>query len=182
MGIVTATTAMKDLLVGTKILDTDGSYSDVFMFTHQDSSGKLFPFVQLTTEDGSALTASEGHFVNTAGGIASAGSLTIGSLLVKADGRLVTVTGKQIVHRLGLYNPQTLSGSLVVDGFAVSAYTQAVRPSLAHAVLSPFRLIYRILGRASAVHHCLGTGFANRASRLHAVLSREIYGTEIVAF
>jgi Hint module len=134
---------MELLSVGNKVLDVDGSYSEIFLFTHHDSSDSLHQFVQITADDGSSLTISEGHYVATPDGIAPAGSIFKGSYLVKLDGSFVKITEKRIIPLRGMYNPQTLSGSLVVDGFAVSAYTTAVPPMYAHMLLSPLRAVYK---------------------------------------
>lgn len=40
------------------------------------------------------------------------------------------------VVRKGLYNPQTESGVIMVDGIVVSCYTEAIQPIVAHALLS----------------------------------------------
>ncbi len=44
----------------------------------------------------------------------------------------------------GLYNPQTLSGDIVVNGIRASTYTAAIAPSLAHVALWPVRMMYRL--------------------------------------
>jgi Hint module len=170
-------TTLESLTIGSKIIDVDGSFSDVIMFTHRDSSEKRHPFVELTADDGSVLTASAGHYVYTATGISTTGSLSVGSQLVKGDGRHVLVATKRIVFRRGLYNPQTISGSLVVDGFAVTCYTQAVQPHLAHGILSPLRVLYRATDRGCVVHRWLSRWFVHGAGRLHLVMSRTVYGT-----
>ena len=45
---------------------------------------------------------------------------------------------------VGLYNPHTMDGDIVVDGTVTSTYTAAVAPSLAHAVLWPVRMLYAL--------------------------------------
>jgi hypothetical protein len=52
----------------------------------------------------------------------------------------------ELVRGVGLYNPQTLHGDIVVDGVRASTYTEAVDPVFAHAVLAPVRAVYRWFG------------------------------------
>jgi Hint module len=156
---------MKDLSLGSKILDTYGSYSDVFLFSHQDTSDKLYPFVQLIAEDGSVLTASAGHYVHTPAGFANAGSVVVGTLLVKGDGCYVAVADKSVVNLRGLFNPQTLSGSLIVDSFAVSAYTTGINPQYAHNLLTPIRVLYSAMRSHPNLYQLVAKQFAKGVDR-----------------
>lgn len=45
---------------------------------------------------------------------------------------------------LGLYNPQTLDGRIVVNGIIASTYTTAVIPEAAHALLTPLRCLFNV--------------------------------------
>ena len=51
-----------------------------------------------------------------------------------------------MVTDVGLFNPQTKHGDIVVDGVRVSTYTHAVHRNMAHAMLAPFRLARARLG------------------------------------
>ena len=44
----------------------------------------------------------------------------------------------------GLYNPHTMDGDIVVNGIKTSTYTAAIEPSLAHSLLWPVRMLYRL--------------------------------------
>lgn len=152
---VTTTTrgvvSMEDLRVGDTVTAGGPGVppTDVYLFTHADAAVHA-PFVALSTAGGAPpLVASAGHYVMLAGGRSVATrSVAVGDALVRADGSAVPVTGVSRVVRRGLYNPQTLSGSLVVDGYVVSTYTTAVEPSLAAAALAPVRGLYRAGGAA----------------------------------
>lgn len=60
---------------------------------------------------------------------------------MRGDGHDAKVVKVGNTHDLGLYNPQTIHGDIVVDGFVVSTYTADVTPSVAHAVLTPMRAV-----------------------------------------
>lgn len=146
---------VSQISVGDAVLDVDGKYTDVFMFTHADDSSQSHWFVRLQTVQNESLTVSPGHFIYTADGLAKAESLYVGSFLLKADGTLAQVGKISFIEMPGLYNPQTVSGSLIVDGFAVSAYTDAILPQYAHAYLAPLRTLYRYFGMSRYVSHLL---------------------------
>lgn len=53
------------------------------------------------------------------------------------------IVEKKYVTELGLYNPHTLEGTIMVNGVFVSSYTSAIYPFLAHILLIPVRMLYR---------------------------------------
>lgn len=176
---------ISSVLVGNSLLDANGKYSEVFMFTHADNSSERHLFVRLLTENGSVLTASPGHFVYTAEGLAVVDSIVPGSLLQRGDGSFAQVLSKTYAELPGLFNPQTLSGSLVVDGFLVSAYTNAVSPSVAHAALTPLRAFHRRFGIPNTISryicwlsHCIAnsinSGSFRQAPKQQIVSSPEL--------
>lgn len=97
---------------------------------------------------GRSLTLSPGHFVLTRPrGLVLATHVRPGAdSLVREDGTAARVVATRRVSGRGLYAPHTLRGSLVVDGFVVSAYTTAVPPAIAHAILAPLRFAYVVFG------------------------------------
>jgi hypothetical protein len=157
---------MSALTVGDRVLDVGGLHTDVFLFTHRDDSDRLHPFVELRTADGGALTLSPGHYLYTPGGLLAAQDVRVGSHVVRADGSHARVTARRSVSKRGLYNPQSVSGSLVVDGFAVSTFTTAVLPSYAHALLAPLRTVYRASAPDSFARRGLQRLFTNGAGEL----------------
>jgi len=125
-----------------------GATTDVFLFTHADA-GAISRFVVLSTGSGRRpLVVSPGHYVYLAGGrTAAARTVVVGDALVDAvTGAAVRVTAVSSAVAAGLYNPQTLSGDLAVDGYAVSTYTTAVAPAFAAAALAPVRAAYGVGG------------------------------------
>lgn len=164
-----AAVSMSELEIGDRVLDINGKFTDVFMFTHKDMSPELHPFVELTTEyaSGQTLTLSSGHYAYTSAGLKSASEIEIGMSLLKSEGQQTRVIKKRFVLRQGLYNPQSISGSLVVNGFAVSTYTTAVRPSLAHLLLGPMRELYRQSSANSSIRiYWMNSLFANGARKI----------------
>lgn len=142
---------MDALRVGESVVaDAAGAASPVYLFTHADDVAAA-PFVRLTTVNGSALTASSGHYllVRPAGAVGAGWQLTAaaavaaGDILAKAGGGGESVASTAVVTARGLYNPHTLAGTIVVDGFVTSTHTTAVAPALAAAALAPVRAAFR---------------------------------------
>lgn len=145
-----AIVSMADLKVGDRVRVSPTEFSEVFMFTHKLRFERS-DFVRIHTSRGHVLTASPGHYLHVSNGLALAGSVHAGDSLFLADGSTVTVLGVSTVVGVGLYNPQTLHGDIVVDGLIATCYTSAIQPDLAHAVLAPLRVLYAMIGYSSAV-------------------------------
>lgn len=137
--------SMKELVVGDRVANGEGGFSDVIFFTHRERRSRN-AFLRFTTVSGQKLTVSPGHYVYANGGsLRAAESLAIGEGLDLAEDLSSPISFAENVSAQGLYNPQTASGSLVVDGFKVSTYTTAVHPTLAHCVLmAPVRWLYAL--------------------------------------
>ncbi|GAB0491803.1 hypothetical protein MMPV_003058 [Pyropia vietnamensis] len=90
------------------------------------------------------LVLSPGHYLWVNGRLAAAHTVLMGDTLTAADGSVAVVTGVSRITSVGLYNPHTLGGSLVVEGIAVSCYTTAVRVGVADALLTPVRAAYHV--------------------------------------
>jgi hypothetical protein len=136
---------MDELDVGDQVHVGHGRFSTVFMFTHRVSHSSQ-QFVSIESSSGTRLRATAGHFLYINGGIRPAGSVSVGDEIELGDGNKDVVSRVSIVSGSGLYNPQTVDGDIVVDGIRASTYTTAVDPILAHAILAPMRVIYRLFG------------------------------------
>jgi len=136
------TKSMFEVEVGDRVRVAGGRVSEVFAFTHRDRSSAS-SFVVLQTR-GRAIELSAGHYIFTTDGLKTAGSVLPGDLLLLADRSTSRVESVGTKKGRGIFNPQTLDGTLVVDGFEVSCYTQAVQPILAHLLLALPRALYRI--------------------------------------
>lgn len=139
------TVLMRDLRVGDLVLDGSGSYSPIYMFSHRSSSAHA-EFINIHTDSGDSLTLSSGHYVKTPAGLSTAASLQVGEIVYTKDGS-AAVTRVEKIWEVGLYNPHTMSGSIVVNNIEASVYTSAVEPSIAHSLLAPFRAAFWIYDR-----------------------------------
>lgn len=99
------------------------------------------------------LTVTRGHYViHCSGHLVSAGSLHTGDMVRVANidermsGKCATVirVSRSDDNSGGLYNPHTLSGTIVVNGIVASCYTQAVHPTLARILLTPLMTMFRL--------------------------------------
>ncbi len=136
---------MSELEVGDRVLTSRGTYSTVFAFTHRDSSVVSY-FVRLDTASGHSLQLSPGHYISINGVISAAWTAQTGDTLLLGNGETTTVTKFSMVQNIGLYNPQTVDGNVVVDGVVATTFTVAVQPSAARALLAPLAMVYHIFG------------------------------------
>lgn len=162
-----ATVAMADgshkrignLAIGNAVLSSSASGQDnnkVVAWAH-NSPDVTADFLSLSTHDNRTLTLSPGHYLPVAGlGLVPAQRVASGMALYDEQGRpSLIVTQVKAITALGLFNPLTTDGSLIVDGVAVSTFTTAFEPVAAHAALTPLR------GVVSA-----GTGVVGRTMAL----------------
>lgn len=135
---------MDSLSVGEMVKVGVNEYSRVFLFTHK-LAGTENKFITLSAASGAKLSLTHGHFIYSSDALVPASTVKIGDSLTLADGMKTSVTGITQTTEFGLFNPQTVSGDLVVDGVKCSTYTTAVSPTLAHAILAPFRALQNLV-------------------------------------
>lgn len=140
-----AVIAMSELTVGDRVLVGDGSFSEVLLFTHSNAVVPAW-FLRLETQSGRVLVLTKGHYLLVNDLVARADTISVGDTVNVAvlSSHRYKVQHDRIVDvkrwlGLGLYNPQTRSGDIVVDGIVASCYTEAVSPVIAHAMLAPVR-------------------------------------------
>jgi len=133
---------MDSLKVGQNVRVAAKEHSEVFMFSHMYADA-LATFVELKTEQG-AIRLTADHYIYVNGLTVRAGSVKVGDLLETAEGKTAVVTGISSVRATGLYNPHTMQGDIVVNGFRTTTYTEAINPTLAHALLAPVRAMYNM--------------------------------------
>lgn len=143
--------SMRDLQTADVVQTGVAKWGRVIGWTHRDRGVQTREFVRLVTRGGQELTATSGHYVYANGivmpaervcvgdALWSAGEHTDGASKERIDTTIVSVT--RGVMEIGLYNPQTTDGNIVVNGFVVTTYTEAVPPVLAHALLTPIRAL-----------------------------------------
>lgn len=153
---------MRDVRIGDRVQVAHNLYSPVFMFTHKLPSVR-HAFVRVRTRSAHTLTLTRGHYLLVNGVMAAASTVHTGDALTLADGSASVVTNVHIVSSVGLFNPQTVHGSIVVDGIRASTYTTAVHPQMAHALLTPLRSLYERFGLSLS---CFDQGADRLASLL----------------
>lgn len=120
-------------------------YSTVLLLTHYDADA-VTVMRTLSLNDEVSVTLSGGHYVELQAYrrriLTAVRDVRIGDVLVSGQ-RVQNVTWTS-AH--GLYNLQTASGTFVVRGALVSAYTDGVRPTAAHALMAPLRALHRATG------------------------------------
>lgn len=134
---------MDEVLIGDEILVGPETFSKVFMFTHRDS-GVRFSFVEIESFSGRKLRLTSGHFIYANELLVEAASVVAGDDIVLSSGETDKVVRVDRVTDVGLFNPQTLQGDILVDGVRTSTYTRAVSASIAHGLLVPLRYVHRL--------------------------------------
>lgn len=129
------------LNIGDEVLCEEGQYSHVVMFTHA-SNITNHSFITLHTLRGYKLSLSAGHLLPTNKAIKRADAVQFGDVVTDYDGQADAVYRIEHTYAQGLYNPQTLAGTIVVDGVVTSCYTSEIAHGAAHAMLAPFRVTF----------------------------------------
>lgn len=163
---------MNDLNIGDSVRVGPNKFSKVFFFGHrhrnEDYRFLRFKVRGVATE----LVISANHliYVKERGLVPAAEVDVKDELYLGVDGSTVSITEITTTVSRGLYAPHTTDGDIVVDGILVSSYTNIVVPLVAHALLSPFRLLQRISGRSilQTLFEDRSYGHLARAMRLSA--------------
>lgn len=122
---------------------TTSSYSPVFLFTHRSELQRTNDYVRIMTQGNHSLVVTGTHLIYVNGGLAPAKRTMIGDRVLTLSGWKSVTALHLNVHARGLYNPQTLHGNIIVDGFVVSTFTQAVPVRIAVGLLMPLRALFR---------------------------------------
>jgi hypothetical protein len=135
------------LQVGDLVRDGMNSYSPVTMFTHADAAASGQVFVLIQAGEDIRLHLSPSHYIYANGKLVIASMVKTGDM-VRAGRVLepVGVTAVSTVRKDGLYNPQTVSGDIVVNDVLVSTFTAAIPIPLARALLGPVNAMQRTFG------------------------------------
>lgn len=137
----------------------NGKTSRVVAFTHKTMEKKGI-FYRLNTQSGHTVRMTGGHYVYANGRLTAARAVKVGDELRTVQG-VSKVVSVGVEKGVGLFAPHTLHGDLIVDGVVVSGYSRAVMPWLAHALLTPVRLMARM-----GVREPLGGAFYEGADGL----------------
>lgn len=152
-------TPMAELAVGDVVKVGMEKYSKVFMFTHRLAHTSN-TFVTLETASGASLALTKSHYIYADGSLVAASAVKVGSTVTLGNGEVDTVVSVGTKIDRGLYNPQTVDGNIVVNGVLSSTYTTSVDPTLAHALLAPFRAIFGAFGAHTAALEAGSHSFA----------------------
>lgn len=134
---------ISELGVGDKVLVDGNKFSEVFLFTHHTKDIRS-RFVRLILSSGKSITLSPGHYIPASGRIKTASSVRIGDKITLGDGRSDRVVSTTMITATGLHNPQTLDGTIVVNGIVASTFTKHVRYTTALSLLAPVKFFYRM--------------------------------------
>ena len=128
---------MTELKLGDQVLSGKSQFSTVLAFTHRLSHG-LHKFVMMKAGN-HTLTVSPGHYVYINDQLTAAADVSVGDIVEGEAGNKLRVTEVGEVVKEGLFNPQTTSGNITVNGVKVSCYTTSMAPGIAHAALTFLR-------------------------------------------
>lgn len=134
---------MGELRVGDRVSVGNG-FSDVILFTHREATSR-WSFLRISTSSRTSLSVSAGHYLYMHDGtLTTAESIQVGYILRAKGGVGTFVTGVEKICEVGLYNPQTMCGDIMVNGIVASTYTKTIHPILAHWILmTPVRWMFR---------------------------------------
>lgn len=146
---------MDELRVGDSVRISNEQFSRVLAFTHAKPNIRS-TFIRLETAT-VAVTLSPQHYLYIDGALATAASARPGDRLsIESPASMyydsAPVISTHAVSMLGLYNPQTAHGDIVIysnkyeRGVVCSSYTTSVHPMLAHVLLSPLRWLDTTFG------------------------------------
>ena len=134
-----------ELDVGDKIKTGPGEYSTVYMFDHKVED-IVSEFVKLSFNDGTRIRMTSSHYIQTASGLATAGSVGLREKILKSTGEWIQVSGISYEKGIGLYNPYTYTGKIVVDGVVTSAFTNDIHPVILGGLYKIVEIIYKTTG------------------------------------
>lgn len=117
-------------------------FSPVIAFSHREHDIIHSRFVTIVAENGANVTLSSGHYT-FAPGLKRARHVRVGDMLPGKAGRVIGI--KKGITKVGLFNPHTEAGTIVVNGMVHSCYTETISTGGAHALLAPVRAVFKVL-------------------------------------
>lgn len=136
---------MDQLKIGDAVRSsTDGSFSDVYMFSHNDGHVAAV-FVRIETRSGSHIELTPGHYIYLDGRPKMARLARVGDVLHLSNGSTTDIISVRRIQASGLFNPHTLHGDIIVNGLLVTSWTTAVAAPVAAVMLAPLRFPYMVM-------------------------------------
>lgn len=138
--------ALSYVRVGDRVLIGDGTFSKVIGFTHKDTDARAV-FVRLHLSNNMSIEATAGHYVFSGpeSKLVAMRDVRIGDVMhtMTKNGLAEDAVVQKIstVWNIGLFNAQTVSGDIVVNGVKASCYTDAIEPYMGHALLTIIRAL-----------------------------------------
>lgn len=115
----------------------------IVTFLHRDEKN-FYPYAKITTEDDSSIEISSRHLIyahqNGSLKFVWPKDLKVGDCLIKNDKSQQKITKIEEVVKLGRYAPLSENGTLIVNGFFVSCYTETQNHMVAHMAFKPLVL------------------------------------------
>ena len=129
---------MKDVVIGDLIQTGPETWSEVYGFTHADTTS-FNTFLTIETVK-SSITLTPGHYLYVNGNLKLARDVEIGDCLNKTD-KVIRI---RTTILQGLINPHTMDGKIMVNGIEASNYTDFLAAAVAHKLMFPWRLAYQV--------------------------------------
>jgi len=105
---------MEELRVGDRCRDGTGEFQTIYMISHSEATSTA-AYVRLRTETNHTLELSAGHYLPVGGSPTRAESVRVGDVVETTGGRTL-IASIEHVKLVGIFNPYTTSGSLIVNG------------------------------------------------------------------
>lgn len=135
--------SMAEVRIGDSVRVSKDTFSEVFLFSHRTASNSAPYYIELSTyATNKTLTVTSGHYLRVNDGLVSAELVKSGDHILTASNGWASVSAVRVVRSSGLYNPHTVHGDIVVNGFVASTYTTAVPTRVAYGLLAPLRTLY----------------------------------------
>lgn len=135
---------MYQLRHGSRIAIGNGWFSDIFFFGHRQHNIIANYLAISHSGNNSPLVISPSHYLYVNGNLQTARTVAPGNHLRGENSEKLEIISVKEVKAKGMYAPTTLVGDLVVGGVVVSSYTDAIMPVVAHMMLLPVRVLYRV--------------------------------------
>ena len=135
---------MGDLALGDHIqVSPSGECSEVYLFTHALPTAEA-NFLTFTLESGITLTLTPSHYLYIDGTVMAAERAVVGDTVETTRSKTDRIESIILGREVGLYNPHTLTGDIMVNNVRTSTYTNILPAGLAHAILEPVRFLYKL--------------------------------------